>query len=518
MGMVVNELTQLDYYLNQLKQQLEFAKHQKPHFESMRNTASSIHQLANTLGNVMLQQLCTNLRERLVQQASLQEIEQSLQPIGVWLQAYKSKSLADVKITHKQTIAIALRDHKLAQKVAQQIAPFNFHTQLCDSFESLLNLLEKPNSLGLILLDAEYALASSRTLSAKVGKLPIIYISKKDDIATRLTCAISGGQAFLSTPIEISQLSEKIEQFIFNKIELPIYKIFVIDENQTFCNQLAQQLPAPLFLFHCCDKISKLDSDFNDFLPDLFLINCQINQLFGLQVANMLRQHPDYLCIPIIFAIQSDNFPNKSQYSKNGDDLLLDHMNTFEITNRLIQRAQRHRQLHAQMTKDSLTGLLTHSHLLQQLEHEIARAKRSETPLTFVMFDIDHFKQVNDKYGHLTGDKVIKSLALMLKQQLRKSDSIGRYGGEEFAMILPQTHAKELEKKLKSICERVEQLVHLSPHRETFYITISCGVAEMNGQLNTVEKIISAADKALYKAKAQGRNCVKIYENKLPNH
>jgi len=509
----VNELKQLDYYLNQLKQQLEFAKLQMPHFESMRSTAQSIHQLANTIGNVMLQQLSEQLCDRVIQKASLFEIEQSLQHLGTWLQAYKSKSSADAKMIHKHNIAIALRDQKLAQKIEQQISPFNFHTQLCDSFESLLSLLEKPNSVGLILLDADYALSSFRALSKKVGKLPIIYISKHDDIATRLKCAASGGQGFLPTPIELSHLTEKIEQFSFSNRELPIYKVFIIDENPAFSNQLEQQLPSPLFLFHSCQKISNLNTEFAEFSPDVFLINCQVNQLFGIQVASMLRQHPDYFCIPIIFAIQSDNFPMNAHFRKNGDDLLRDDMSAFEMTNVIIQRAQRHRQLHEQMTKDSLTGLLTHTHLLQQLEHEIARAKRSETPLAFAMFDIDHFKQVNDRYGHITGDKVIKSVALMLKQQLRKSDNIGRYGGEEFAMIFPQTRAKELEGKMNSIRERVAKLAHLSPHRETFHINVSCGIAEMNEQLNTVEKIVAAADKALYEAKAQGRNCVKLYDN-----
>ena len=100
------------------------------------------------------------------------------------------------------------------------------------------------------------------------------------------------------------------------------------------------------------------------------------------------------------------------------------------------------------MVRDSLTGLYNHTHILQLLEDCSFRARRENKPLSFAMLDIDHFKRVNDSHGHPMGDRVIKSLALFLKQRLRKTDFIGRYGGEEFAIVMPDTDIEAAHKLL----------------------------------------------------------------------
>jgi diguanylate cyclase (GGDEF)-like protein len=134
----------------------------------------------------------------------------------------------------------------------------------------------------------------------------------------------------------------------------------------------------------------------------------------------------------------------------------------------------------------------------------VATALADGTPLCVAMIDIDHFKKVNDTYGHPMGDQVIRSMAWLLKQRLRKTDSVGRYGGEEFLVVLPQADAERARQLLERIRVDFSQFHH--PVKATsFACTFSCGIAQLALGINA-QALVKLADEALYKAKKQGRN------------
>ncbi len=157
------------------------------------------------------------------------------------------------------------------------------------------------------------------------------------------------------------------------------------------------------------------------------------------------------------------------------------------------------------MIRDSLTGLFNHTHTLYLLDQEIVKARQKDQPLCFAMMDIDYFKKVNDTFGHPIGDRVLRSLSMFLKQRLRKTDHIGRYGGEEFAIILPDTRESDARAVLNEIRERFAELQQPAGDRE-FTVTFSAGVAAWQG--DNSQQLCERADRALYNAKAEGRNCV----------
>ena len=161
------------------------------------------------------------------------------------------------------------------------------------------------------------------------------------------------------------------------------------------------------------------------------------------------------------------------------------------------------------MVRDSLTGLYNHTHTLQLLEDARYRAQRDGQPLSFAMLDIDFFKKVNDNYGHPMGDRVIKSLALFLKQRLRKSDLIGRYGGEEFAVVMPNTDAKTAAHVLDEVRRRFAE-IHYPAQPQDLSCTFSAGIAELSSDLDS-KNLSKQADEALYVAKHGGRNRVAMY-------
>jgi diguanylate cyclase (GGDEF)-like protein len=138
------------------------------------------------------------------------------------------------------------------------------------------------------------------------------------------------------------------------------------------------------------------------------------------------------------------------------------------------------------------------------LEKEVEAAKRYNHDVSFVMLDIDYFKKVNDTYGHQTGDAILKSLSYLLKHRVRESDIVGRYGGEEFAVILPYTTLDDAVKIIEEIRKKFANLVH-SDGQQEFHTTFSAGVCQYLEGMSVTE-LIENADEALYKAKENGRN------------
>lgn len=155
---------------------------------------------------------------------------------------------------------------------------------------------------------------------------------------------------------------------------------------------------------------------------------------------------------------------------------------------------------------DWLTGVYNRSHFYELARHEFAIATRYERPLTMCMLDVDHFKQINDRYGHLVGDQVLRAVAQTVAHQIRTADSIGRFGGEEFILLLPNTNLPSA----LTLAERLRvTIADLQVHTDRGIVTatISVGVAERQSTDTTIERLIDRADRALYAAKRQGRNC-----------
>ncbi|HEQ71553.1 MAG TPA: GGDEF domain-containing protein, partial [Spirochaetia bacterium] len=155
---------------------------------------------------------------------------------------------------------------------------------------------------------------------------------------------------------------------------------------------------------------------------------------------------------------------------------------------------------------DTLSGLLNRLSLFNRLDIEIERAMRAMFPLSGIMLDIDHFKLINDNFGHQCGDLVIREIGERLRNQLRKYDYAGRYGGEEFFIILPNTNLSQAE----TIGERFRKEIEKSKFicgDEEIAITVSLGISQYRAS-ESREKWIDRADKAMYKAKQMGRNCV----------
>jgi len=166
---------------------------------------------------------------------------------------------------------------------------------------------------------------------------------------------------------------------------------------------------------------------------------------------------------------------------------------------------------------DSLMSISNRRHLDQKLEDEFSKAARYDLAFSILMIDIDHFKYVNDAYGHDTGDIVLKRIGELIKALIRESDTVARYGGEEIMVLCPLTngqHATWLGERLRLEIEQCDMLSSdIKENEEKLYVTVSIGVAEFSSDIFSVKDLVKRADEAMYQAKDEGRNRVCVYDN-----
>lgn len=175
-----------------------------------------------------------------------------------------------------------------------------------------------------------------------------------------------------------------------------------------------------------------------------------------------------------------------------------------------IRNAQLYEEMEYLAITDSLTGLYNRRYFFEFARKEIAQSKRYRKDLSIIMMDIDHFKRVNDRFGHQMGDQVLENVSKVCHSLLRTADIMCRFGGEEFIVLLPETDKADAENAALRMCQAAAEST-LEADLGEIKITLSIGVAELDKEHDTLDTLISAVDKALYQAKADGRNCVRVF-------
>jgi diguanylate cyclase len=207
-------------------------------------------------------------------------------------------------------------------------------------------------------------------------------------------------------------------------------------------------------------------------------------------------------------AVQANRSPDGSQPSAKSDHSMQNRIDELEHQVELLQQQLEVERRLAQI--DPLTGIPNRRAFAMRLKSEVARSERSGSPLSLAVWDIDHFKKINDNYGHPFGDDVIRCVAQVIQSYLRDSDFTARYGGEEFVALLPDCDAEGARILAQKICQVIQQSrCCLDPI--DFKLTASCGIATLHGK-DRDEALFKRADDALYRAKLTGRNRV-VTEN-----
>ncbi len=257
-----------------------------------------------------------------------------------------------------------------------------------------------------------------------------------------------------------------------------------------------------------------------DSLPDLILLDVSMPDIDGYELCRQLSDDTKTKHIPIIL-ITADPHENKEAYglSLGAVDYIAKPFSVpvlvARVRTHLLLKRQRD-QLSNMSVLDSLTGVFNRRKFDEHLNSEWRRACRSQTSLALVMIDIDQFKHFNDNYGHVAGDKCLKTIAERMLQNIQRSgDLLARYGGEEFVAVLPDTDRHDATVLAQKLCDAVAELnIEHEFSTVTDCVTISIGVAAVIPDIDMpVTSLIEAADSALYFAKDQGSNCVQVSMN-----
>lgn len=337
---------------------------------------------------------------------------------------------------------------------------------------------------------------------------PLFVISESGGMDVRLQAARAEAEAFIEKPVLSTDLVDILDRhLLFDKEEN--YRILIVDDDISTAKYTEVILRGAGMEVELTTDPMKVLGKLDDFGPELILMDLYMPQCSGQELAIIVRQQESFAAIPIVFLSGESNIDKQLVAMRSGgDDFLTKPIKPRHLISSVRTRVRRFRLLRSRMVRDSMTGLLNHTTTHEFLENEVARAHRTKSTLCLAALDIDHFKSVNDTYGHAVGDIVIKSLARLLRQRLRSNDVIGRMGGEEFAAVLGDTSIEEAVEIFNSIRRNFSEIEHVAGDVK-FSVTLSCGIACLPAYQHPAE-LLEAADVALYEAKNSGRNKVVV--------
>ena len=412
----------------------------------------------------------------------------------------------------RKPVYVVLQDHERAERLAKQLEFFGLSALSLHSVSEFQTAMTQRHPAAIV-MDVDFSgpgqglKLASQVQEGLEQKLPLLFFSLNEtDTPTRLAAVRAGGQEFLTGALEASSLLEKIE-ILTCVAQYEPYKVLIIDDSRAQATHTERVLNAAGIVTRTLLDPIQAMGELAEFQPDLIILDMYMPGCTGTELAKVIRHNDRYVSVPIIYlSAEDDQDKQLDAMSEGGDDFLTKPIKPRHLITAVRNRAARARNLKARMVRDSLTGLYNHTHILQLLEDCSFRSRRESKPLCFAMLDIDHFKKVNDSHGHPMGDRVIKSLALFLKQRLRKTDFIGRYGGEEFAIVMPDTDIQSAHQVLEEIRHRFAE-IHYPAQPADLFCTFSAGVVSL-GLHDDSLSLAAQADSALYRAKHAGRNQV----------
>jgi len=468
--------------------------------------------------------LRTSLDEGTSMAARSSEVARQLTAIEMASKKYTADHLPDLpnhfsrdptpEPSEEKLVFIVDDDEELAKAMAVQLRHYGYQVRVFPNLEALQSRIRVHEPVAVVMdivlpegemAGPEFIRELRRTLTTP---LKVVFISVRSDTEARLQAYRAGGDAFYTKPVDVNTLAEKLD-LLSGRRPARAYEILIVDDNIEIATLHAKELESAGMSVNVVSDPMKTFEQIDAERPDLILLDVYMPGCSGPELAAILRQHESYLSIPIVFLSREGDLDQQiNALGLGGDDFLTKPIDPVHLLSLVTARARHGRLLGSRIWQDSLTGLMNHSKQKEQLQIELKRAAREGSALSFVMLDLDNFKAINDTYGHATGDRVLRSVAGILKKRLRETDIICRYGGDEFAVVLPATDVTDTKRIFDEVTASFAQLSHVTGD-ERFTATLSCGLSAYP-DYPTTELLTEAADQALYQAKCEGKGRVAL--------
>jgi diguanylate cyclase (GGDEF)-like protein len=323
----------------------------------------------------------------------------------------------------------------------------------------------------------------------------------------RLRAAASGIDAIFPAAAAEAELHSFAKAIA--RVGSPPAKVLLVEDDPAQSDAITEILTHANLRVRSCATVAEASQLLTTEYPDLILLDIRLPDGDGFTVARLARQDQRLALVPIVFltaAVGTD--PQIRAVRAGGDDFLRKPVDPNLLSLLVLNRIERGRRVREMAHRDGLTGLLNHATLMAELEHAVEAARRRKETFAFVMADIDHFKRVNDTHGHLVGDTVLVHVSKLLHRLGRSSDLLGRYGGDEFAMILLDNTAEGAAVLADRIRVAMAEDPAMAPDQSPIAIRMSFGISVYPEDGESADALVEAADRALYQSKRLGRDRV----------
>lgn len=400
----------------------------------------------------------------------------------------------------------------LGRDVQRYLQPFGYEVSAFPHFAAAEAVLARGMRPDVLIVDEVVQREGQRFLQGHAlldsTRCPMLFASSSGDFQSRLHAVRLGAHGYLPEPLNPAQLLERLGS-LFGADHEVRPRVLIVDDDAMLSAHFRLVLVAAGMEVEVLNDPQAVIERVGAFSPDMILIDVHMSACSGPELAALIRHHEYWVGLPIVYLTTEREGEGPLRETEWGaEDFIVKPISDAHLVAAVRMRATRARRLADMLSKDHLTGLLRHTGVKEAMDKELVRARRSGKPLCVVMADIDHLAQLNGAHGHAIGDEVIRELAHLLRNRLRKSDVIGRYGGEEFVAVLSECDAMTALGIMNDVRERFSTLSFGKEGRD-FSCTLSAGIASLTPHAQAaVDDLLQTVSGALHQAKVNGRNQV----------
>ena len=424
-----------------------------------------------------------------------------------------SEPPAEDQVTVKQQLQMLIVDNdvQLGEQLIKEATIWGIQALIATNITQARDAIAR-KCPDVVLLDlcfdglAQNGLNLLAELTTRNQNLPVLVFTALEDFANRVKVARHGVQTFLSKPALPASVLAAVTQMLQQSLIVQA-KILVVDDDPQMLDILRTILAPWGFIFTLLDNPQHFWTTLEATNPDLLILDIEMPNLNGIDLCRVVRNDPHWSELPVLFlSAHRDIKTVISVFVAGADDYVSKPVLEPELIARVLNRLERTFIFRKLAETDILTGIANRRKSIQELTRLLHLAQRQGQPMCFIILDFDHFNQVNNKYGHDAGDRVLSRFGALLLQTFRSEDMVGRWGGEEFVVGLYGATEVQSKARLMELLEIMRQQEFTSASGEKFRVTFSGGISQYPENGRDLQALYQTADVALYKAKAKGRN------------
>ena len=412
----------------------------------------------------------------------------------------------------RPTLLIVDTDASTAGKLATEAAACGLRTEIAGDAQQVRELLgRQPPDVALLGRSPEgtnETLELLRQLGAARPPIPALVWTDGDGLMDRVEVARLGGRAFLPRASPLPQILQAVSDLL-DRQRAGKPTVLAVDDDPMVLEVLQALLGSQEMRVVALNDPSGFWDTIQQTAPDLVILDVDMPGVDGVELCRVLRNDRRWAQLPVLFlTARTDRATIQRVFTAGADDFVAKPIIGPELVTRITNRLERVQLFRSLAETDSLTGVANRRRSTQLLEHYLGLAGRFDQPLALAILDLDHFKQVNDRYGHATGDQVLRGMGSLLARSFRGEDIVARWGGEEFLVGMYGMDRLDGVHRLADFLETLRDERLAGPDNSELLISFSAGVAQYPDDGTDLAALYRAADQALYQAKRAGRNRV----------